>query len=81
MTPSGYRDKESKSWDQVPRANRSMVGRQAWQQDRGGGGRRLWMHGRHRKELSDLGPGVAATIAGTFSSRGGMVAMEPGPCQ
>jgi hypothetical protein len=37
VTPAGHRDKESmgKGWDQVPRANRNMVGRQEREWDRG----------------------------------------------
>jgi hypothetical protein len=36
--------------DQVSRANRGMVGRQAREQNREGRGRWVWMHGSHRKE-------------------------------
>jgi hypothetical protein len=50
MTPAGHRDKErmGESWEKVPWANRSMVGRQAREWDRGG--RELQKHGSHRKQ-------------------------------
>jgi hypothetical protein len=71
-TPADHGGKESEdeSWDQVSRANRGMVGRQAGEQARGGSGRRLGVHGSCRKGWSSLRPRAVVARAGAFSYLG-----------
>jgi hypothetical protein len=68
VTPAGYGDKKSigESWDQVPRPNRGIAGRQARKQDREGRKRGLQMHGSNRKQQYGLRHGLQDARAGTF---------------
>jgi hypothetical protein len=68
LITAGHGDKESvgERWDQMPRANSGMVGRQARERDKRRRGIRLWAHGSCRKEWSGLRPRTMATEACAF---------------